>query len=271
MSAKEQAEYQKWLEEVKQEYPEDLREALDKLAAVDTTKELFYRGTIRQKDYYTKLNKLANEKREVESKATKMEEWYQNEALPEYNRMENELKKAEAERQKLLLKVKELGIEDEVGNLPTRADIRNADSIKEVEQLKAQLQAIDRALPSILSEMTSVQHKVLSEKWDVDPTDVLNLSMQKNIKPTAALEEMISVQREERKEKEMEALKKKWMDEGRKDALAKNPGSPDRLRPSGPTVVDALRNTSSKANGSVVDDAVKQFLELSGGAMPGGY
>lgn len=273
MSIKEDNEYQKWLAEVKESFPEEVRGAIDQLAGVEATKDLLYRGTLRQKDYYTKLNKLADEKRAVESKAAQLENWYNNEALPQYSEMEEGFKKALKERDQLLAKVKELGLEGEV-EVPTKSEIRESkNNASELDALRQRVVAIDNALPAILSEMTRVTHSVISEKWDVDPADVLRHSMEKNIKPTQALEEMVSEQKKAREEEKMEALKKEWMDKGRKDALAKTSGSPDRFRPSGPTVVDNLRKATSASDPvGRVDAAVAQFLELTGGAAPGmGY
>ena len=87
--------------------------------------------------------------------------------------------------------------------------------------------------------MGKVLQDSIKNNFDIDPDEVINLSLQKGLDPWRAYEILTADQRRERYEAEREAEKKKWFEEGRRAAQATP--SPDHLQPSGPSVVDFIQ------------------------------
>lgn len=266
MSAKEDAEYQKWVEEKVKEYPDELRKSFEAIAQHDATREV-YREGLREKDYYNRLNKLAAERKALEAAQQEQESWY-NRAKPEYDRMEQEHQKALARQKALEAQIKALDLEDVV-SVPSDKDVAAAEgNPQELAELKARLNAIDSALPVILGDMYKVVQRSVTEKWDIDPSVVLKHALNKRVNPSQAFEELTKDEREKRNEARIEEMRKKAFEEGRKDALSKIP-SPDRLRPAGPTLVDNIRDAKPQNDVTRVDEAVRQYLALAdGGGVP---
>lgn len=261
MSAKEDADYQKWVEEKSKEYPEDLRKQFEAVASHEATKDTFRDG-LRQNDYYSRLNKLASERKALESAQAEQESWY-NRAKPEYDRMETEHQKAISRQKALEAQIKALDLEDVV-SIPNKNEVADVSTPRELEELKQRLNAIDSALPVILGDMYKVVQRSVTEKWDIDPSVVLRHALNKRVNPSQAFDELTAPEREKRNEARIEDLRKKAFEEGRKDALSKIP-SPDRLRPSGPSIVDTMRDAKPNDNVNRVDEAVRQFMALGDG------
>lgn len=254
MSAKEDAAYAEWIKDFKAYLPDELKPNFEALTAHDAGREVF-RGNLRREDYNRRVN-------EVQAEKQRLQGWFQEEA-PKNARLlaeqEELAKKLEAYERTL----SELGLED----TPSRkADTVSTSVAKkeEMEELKKELdkklQMFDQALPRLLGDLSTVIQKSVKENYNIDPREVLNYAAENQINPIQAFETLTKVEREGRAVAASKLQEEKWKEEGRREALSKLP-NPDRIRPSGPSIIDTLNNKDFASDPrSRVDAAVKDFL-----------
>jgi hypothetical protein len=126
------------------------------------------------------------------------------------------------------------------------------------------VEALDRLIPAVLADMGTVLKDSIKNNFDVDPREVIQLSLKQGIEPYRAYEILTAEERQKRYEAEQEAQRKKWFEEGRRAAMANN--SPDHLQPSGPSVVDYLQQLNKEAakpadRADRIGAAMKEFME----------
>lgn len=253
MSRKEDEAYAEWLEEVKTKHP-DVAETLETLAETDAGRELF-RGGLREKDYYRRLNEIRDARTELDEEAQKQVSWWQ-EAKPEYER-------AIQERDEALQKLEAAAMNREPGGNGNGAPPPS--NPKELEELRQRLAAMDQAYPQVMLGMFEAQQAALREGLEYQPDEVLKKAFEKRIKPIDAFNEIVASQRQEKAKSMLEGELNKAREEGYKQALSKLSGPDQVLKRSGPSIVDALTGDAEVLTDTRKrrDAAVQDFLELT--------
>lgn len=253
--AKDKATYDDWVNEVKSKLPNELKEHFDAIAN-HTAGQTVFGGYQTEKEFYRRLNDLKDQERALEQKEAEWQTWFQGEA-PKNERLiaERDALKVQLDR---LKEAAGLGDEDS----PDPKVVMPDKFREEIDGLKQQLQFLDQALPKLLKDHGEVLDKVIKEKWDVKPGDVIDLALSKRVALTDAFNELTAPQRVEREKAELERIKTEAREEGRREAL-KKVSTPDNLRPNGPTIIDNLTEkgkleTDSRAR---VSGAVSDWLE----------
>lgn len=254
MSKKEDDQFQEWVEEVSKKTKPEEAEAFKMWAASDSAREVF-RGTIGQAELYRRMNDLAQTRKELETAREELESWYSEEAP------KNEALLRERDELKAQLEQHGSG-----GPPPAEATGQqiSAQDLADLKAKSAKVDVLDRLLPAVLGDMSLVLKDSIKNNFDVDPREVIKLSLQQGIEPYRAYEILTADERQKRYETSQEAEKKKWFDEGRRAALT---NSPDHLQPSGPSVVDYLKDLGKDPSkkGPERDDriaaALKEFSE----------
>lgn len=255
--AKDNSTYEAYLEEVRSKLPEDKKEAFEQLVGTDVGKELFG-GHLREADYYRRLNEMHAEKEALKEKEAEWGTWYQDNVSKQERMI--------AERDALKARLDGLrdaaGLEgDDPTTPPRKAPVEQDDSVKkEIETLKTQLGFMDKALPRLMKDYGQVNYDIVKGNWNLNPGDVLDLALSKGVDLQSAFSELTAKERDERAKAEREKLIKDSREEGRREALKQTP-SPDRLRPSGPTIVDSLQDKKIADPRNRIDGAVSAWLD----------
>lgn len=255
MSAKEDAAYAVWKQDIEARLPEDLRSNFQAITAHDAGREVF-RGNLRQEEFNRRVNEVAAEKQRLST-------WF-NEEAPKNARLVSEQADLQRKLEAYEKTLEELGLDESVTR---KADtVHSVAKKEEVEDLKKaveeKLRLFDQALPRLLGDLSSVIQTSITEKFNIDPRAVLNYAAENQLNPIQAFEQMTAGERTRRAGESQKALEEKWKEEGRREALSKLP-NPDRIRASGPTIVDTLSRTdfASSDPRTRVDAAVKDFLQ----------
>lgn len=262
MSKREDEAYAKWIEELAEKVEPEEAEALQVWAKSTAAREVF-RGTIGQAELYRRMNAIDQEKKEIEAARSELQSWYEEEAP------KNEA--LIAERDALRQQLAELGL----AGPPAAVGTPSAPAIspEELAGLKAKaekVEVLDKLIPAVLGDMGRVIRDSIKNDFDVDPNEVIQYSLKNSVVPWNAYLEITAEERKHRLEADREAERKKWIEQGRREALSTH--SPDHLQPSGPSVVDYLKGLNEKAGAagatveaptkdSRVAAAMKEFLE----------
>lgn len=260
MSRREDEAFQKWVDELSQEVQPAEAEAFKVWAKTDAAREVF-RGTIGQAELYRRMNDVAREKKEIEAAREELQAWFEEEA-PKNEALVKE-------RDELRKQLAELGVG---GPPPASGTPTPSVSPEELADLKAKvakIDALDRMIPAVLGDIARVVQESQRDGYDIDPREVIKYSLQQNMEPYRAFQALTADERRKREEAKQEEERKKWFEEGRRAALSTN--SPDHFKPSGPSVVDYLRelNKATGATGAApsqadrVSAAMKEFVEGS--------
>lgn len=229
MSKREDEDYASWVEDVGKTLPAEKQEAWKALADLDVTRERFYRGSLRSEDYYTRLNELKAEKDKTEKLKTELYAWYEEQAPKNEALL--------AERDLLRAQLEEAGTDDP----PNKVSGVSAEQFAELKAKADKVEQLDRIMPNVLADMAAVVRDSIKNDYDIDPREVVRVSLQQGVPPWKAYELMTAEQRAKKYEEAHEAERKKWIDEGKRQAISASTGSPDHIRPSGPSVVDFLQ------------------------------
>jgi hypothetical protein len=236
VSKREDEKLEAWKADFRNMLPEEKREAFDAIADLDVVRDELFRGTIRQKDYYTRLNEFNEEKSEFEQEKQKVEafrdqlyQWYDEEGPKNETLIQ--------ERDMLRAQLEELGTD----NPPSAG---SPISTEELAALKAKVDnadKLDKILPTVLSDQMAIAIDAVKNGFDIDPREVMKISLQHNVTPYKAYEHLTAAQRSQRYEKAREEEREKWKEEGRREATSASNGSPDHISQTGPSVVDYLQ------------------------------
>lgn len=253
MSKKEDAAFAEWLGEVVGEFPEEQRDAAKTLLSNDIAREQFYRGTLRSDEFYRRLNEIEAAKQELESARTELSTWYEDE--------EPKLAALTAERDNLREQLEKVGS----GGPPPAAGIPGFTSEKLADLVaKAEkIELLDKITPAIMADVSAVLYDAIKNNYDIDPREIMRQSLQNGVEPYKAYEFLTQDQRKKRFETAEEDKKKKWIEEGRRQAISAKQGSPDQLPNQGPTVFDILtkKDSPDSTQSTRVDAAMKEFYE----------
>ncbi len=257
MSAKEDRAFQAWVDELSKQVEPEEKEAFSAWVDTKSARES-YRGYLREQEFHRKYNEVQQQSKELEELKQEVAAWYEEEAPKNEARLK--------ERDELKRQLTELGLD---GPPPAQATPGPGISPDELASLKAKadkVEALDRLIPAVLADMSAVLKDSIKNNFDIDPREVIQLSLRQGIEPYRAYEVLTATERQSRYEAEQEAQRKKWFDEGRRSALTNN--SPDHLQPSGPSVVDYLQTLNKEAAKPVeradrVSAALKEFVDGS--------
>ena len=267
MGKKTEAEYQKWIEEVKGKLPDDtLKAAFDTITGHEVGKEVFG-GYQREADYYRRLNDVAAEKSQLEKEKQSWSKWFEEESP------KNQVLIAERDtlaKQVSALKAAVMG--EEPNTMPTNfasptpPNGGSADTAAlraEIDVLREQLKVlpvIDKALPRLMADAMDLTYKITSEKWKVSPKQVLDHALTRGTDITSAFNELTSEERETRSKEDLAKQIKEAEDRGRRDALKAR--TPDQLTMNGPSILDNIRAKAPVDARARVADAVSAYVDL---------
>jgi len=108
----------------------------------------------------------------------------------------------------------------------------------------AKIDVLDKILPNVLTDVARITRDSIKNNFDIDPGDVIQLSIKKGVEPWQAYLGLTADERNKRAKTAKEEEKKKWFEEGRRSATT---NSPDHFQPSGPSMVDFLQELNKGA------------------------
>jgi hypothetical protein len=258
MSRKEDEAFQKWADELAEKVEPAEADAFKVWAKTDAAREVF-RGTIGQAELYRRMNEVATEKKEIESARAELQTWYDEEAPKNAELLK--------ERDELKAQLAELGLGGPPPAASTPGPTLSSEELEGIKAKLAKVEALDRLIPAVLADSMRIGQDAAKNDFDYDPNEVIQYSLKQGVEPWRAYQILTRDERERRAAKAHDEEKKKWIEEGRRQALTNN--SPDHLQPSGPSVVDYLKDlnkqTGAAASGpdkdSRVSSAMKEFIE----------
>lgn len=265
MAKKEDELFKEWVQEVSSGLEtEEEKRAFEVFSQSKAGRETL-RGGMRRGEFDRRLNELHETRRQLEtaeealkSKSAELREWYEREA-PKNSQLVEELNTLKS-------RLREVSGGDD--DIPAAAATvaQSPYSKEELEAIKAKVAKVDmfdQNLPRLLGELAAITKKSLQEGFDVDPRDVIAYATKNRVDPFRAYEDLTYEARQEKFEKDREDERKKWKEEGRKEALSNLKSSPDHIRTPGPNVVDHLREDKAYPNRNErVGAAVRDFLEM---------
>jgi len=257
VSKKEDEKFQAWVDELSKQVEEDEKEAFQGWVATKSAREA-YRGYLREQEFHRKYNEVQQQAKEVEDAKEQLAAWYEEESP----KNEALLK----ERDELKAQLAELGLEGPPPATSTPGFSLSKDEFTALKAKADKVEALDKLIPAVLADMGAVIKDSIKNNFDVDPREVIQLSLRQGIEPYRAFEILTAEERQKRHETSQEAERKKWFEEGRRSAMTKN--SPDHLQPSGPSVVDYLQGLNKEAakpsaQADRVSAALKEFVDAS--------
>ena len=269
MSKKEDQDFAKWREELKAGLSDEQAAALDQLAETDALRDT-YRGTIREKDYYTRLNKLSEERDSLKAEREKfgqekqnMYTWY-NEEAPKNKMLTERNKKLEEQVNAFKGQLGDLDDDPTLNKGGPTVDSGELEQLKEeVAKLGAQTRYQDQAIPKLLADFGDVVTENTLKGYNLNPSDILKHSADNRVDVRTAFMELTQEKRAEMEEARIEKLKAEAEARGREEAkkeFSQNLSSPDGLRPRGPSIVDRITGGQTDEQfGS--DAALQEFID----------
>lgn len=280
MSKKEDTAFEQWKDEVSAKLNDEAKKAFDVLLSDESGAKDVFRGHMREQEFYTRLNRLDTERKSFEADQAKyaqerdaMLRWYQVES-PKNAQLLEEQKKLAAKLASARQQLIDQGFVDEaatLGEVPggvhaTNVSPSNDMTTRELENLKSKQELFDKALPRLMADFGAVIAESVKGKWDVDPADVLQFSLQNGVDPRTAFAQLTYEEREKRAAKDLEDKLEKAREEGRRDAFTKQ-ATPDHFRAAGPNILDKLKEPlTSTDRRARVAGAVQDFLEMGVGS-----
>lgn len=258
MSKQEDEAFAKWKEELaaKLQNPED-QELWNKFTEKELARDL-YRGTIREADYYRRLNELDKTKKDLEQRdkqlkddVERLDAWYAKESV--------ERVQLQKERDEAMKKLHELGLGDDNEPSVARRD--------EVEELKKTLSMVNERTPKVLADLTRVAIKSMKEGFDIDPDAIVQYSMKNRVDINRAYEVLTQEAREKKTQEDIEKRIADAREEATREALSKIP-QPGFVRPNpamSPAYQRLVDGVKSKGDSERVSRAVAALRELEAG------
>ncbi len=261
MAKKEDELFKEWVADVQAGLDtEDEKKAFEVFSLSKAGRETL-RGGMRRQEFDKRLNELHETRQQLEvadrvlkSKIQENKDWYDQEA-PKNQALVQELNALKS-------KLREATGEDD---LPAAAATVAQQPFKneDFEALKKKMDLFDANLPRIMGDMAAIIKKSSDEKFDIDPREVIAYSIKHQVDPFRAYEDITHEARAERFEQDREEEKKKWIEEGRKEALKTIKSSPDHVRTPGPNIVDFLQKGEvPQTRNDRVAASVREFLEM---------
>lgn len=265
--AKTEAEYQEWVKEVSAKVPDEFKAGFDALTGSPVGMELFG-GHLREKEFHRRLNEVHSERSALESQrqafsqdVASMDEWF-NEESPKNQRLMAERDKLRAEVAATRGRLNELGLEEDTPKVKSAGATTDEAVQREIQALKQRIQMMDQALPAMLADYGTVLRQNIQENSSVDPREVIAFSLKNSVPLPQAWDSLTYDERTKRAEKVQEDALVKAKEEGRREALSQR-GSPDYLRPAGPSVIDTIQNSKPTLSQDRVAASVAEYYEIA--------
>lgn len=254
MSQKEDKAYKEWGEELLSNTEESEHEALKAWLALPVAREIF-RGTIGQKELYRRMNEVHALKEELEASREELRSWYEEEAPKNEELL--------AERDQLRAQLEKVGSGGPPPSKQSGLSISDED-LKMLKERADKAEQLDKLLPAVLGDMSRVLQDSIKNNFEIDPSQVIQVSLKKGVPPFRAYLDMTAEERSKRAEAAREEERKKWFEEGRKSAAS---SSPDHFQPSGPSLVDFIQEMNTGKRESSTPEsrkaaALKEFIDL---------
>jgi hypothetical protein len=280
LKPKTEAQYKKWLEEVKSSLPETKRGHFEALADDEGGFKIF-EGYLGGKEFDRVRNEVEKEMKAVQADRALLtqavesfvndvkyvDQWYKTEQ-PKNQQLAEQYSALASQYQIARQKLIELGLEDATNSntstiSPTSGAVPDG-LAAEIKAIKERLAKQDQAVPRVIADMGAVLREAAKEGFDVDTDAVMAHSSRRGVDLRTAYRELTQEQREAKAETMLEKKLEEAREEGRRSALSKFP-SPERLRPSGPSVFDHLNASNAPVErNSRVNEAVKEFIDTGG-------
>lgn len=253
MSKKEETAYQEWVNEIRSKLPADQHANLDALVGTDAGKEIF-RGGLREADYYRRLNEHNEAKAKFDNDVRTQNDWF-NLEKPKNVRLNAEVEKLRKEllQHKAELVAAGLEVPKELTQAVDQSQGASMQNKDELEQMKRQLQFLDKALPQVIGKAMAMTSRLVKENYSVTPDAVFQHAAEKGVDLDAAFEYLTSDERAKRADQKIAEKIKEAEERGAREALAKLSGPDRSMRPAGPSVFDALGAKDGEATKPVAD------------------
>lgn len=266
--AKTEAEYQEWVKETSAKIPDEFRAGFDALTGSSVGMELFG-GHLREKEFHRRLNEVHSERQALESQrqafaqdVAAMDEWFQAES-PKNQKLLAEREALRAEAEAMRERLAGLGLEEDTPpRVKSARTTEDGDLRKEIQALRQHISAMDQALPAMLGDYGMILRQAAKEDIEVDPRQVVALSLQRSVPLPQAYDMLTSEERTKRQEKAQEEALSKAREEGRREALSQR-GSPERMTPASAAVLDGFRDAKPTNSVDRVRDAVAEFYTVA--------
>lgn len=266
MSKREDQAFEAWLKDIKATLSEAEIPGFESFAASEAGREVF-RGSLRETEFYTRLNKLNSEKEDFEAEKdvlaqsqTELAEWYESEEpiREALIKERDELRRQAAEKPK---------DGDGAGDPPNQFTGVSPEEFALIRAKASKVDAIDKLLPKVLGDLGAVLQDAQKNDFDVDAREVMQLSVKEGIEPYRAYDILTADQRSTREAEKVKEEQKHWFEEGRRAALSGD--APDHISPTTPSMFDVLStpeptdgNASvAKTSGMRVNEAVAAFRD----------
>lgn len=264
MARKEEELFKEWVGEVSSSLEtEEERRAFETFSQSKAGRETL-RGGMRRAEFDRRLNELHENRRQLEaaeealkSKGSELRQWYETEA-PKNEQLVAQLNELKS-------RLREVSGDDDVpAASSTVAQLPyNKEEFDALKEKVKKIDLLDQNMPRFTGEMFSILKRSIQEGFDVDPRDVIAYASKNRVDPFRAYEDLTYEARQEKFETDRETEKKKWKEEGRKEALSNMKSSPDHIRTPGPSITDGLFEGKTFPNKQErVSAAVRDFLEM---------
>lgn len=279
MSKKEDALFNDWVKEIESKLASKPGKLANfKAFIADDEDEIgreVFRGAHRGEDYYRRLNEHNEEVKEFEKREADFQaaqakfgndqralyDWYEQ-AKPVNARLQQEKADLTARLVAAQEELKNLGLEDEAKRIGVlRAETRGVQDSAEMAEVQKQLRLIQNGLPGLLTQVSDVTLQIAKNGWNVTPQAVIDYSAKNGVDLNTAFSKLTEGERSERSNKEFEDKLKAAKEEGRREALA-GKSAPDFHRPSGPSIVDSLRDQDLTDPGKRRAAILKEFIAM---------
>lgn len=282
MKPKTEAKYKEWVKEVEASLSTpEAKNAFKSLAENSDEGFKVFGGYLRESEWDRLQNELKEAERTVKADQAAIQnamgkfmtdlkdvqDWYNVEAAKN-EQLANAYNTLAARHEEAQKKLRELGLEDNTVTHPGGSVPRGVDDMtaKEIAALKQSLAQQSVAIPRILADALTVLKEGVKEGYEFDPAAVISHAHQNGVDLKSAFKALTADQREKKDAEKFSKELEKAREEGRREALSKFP-SPERMKPSGPTIFDHLSSAPDAATNrnARINDAVKEFIETGGG------
>lgn len=263
MAKREEELYQEWLKDVSSNLSSDEeKNAFATLLKNESAAKEMLRGGMRRQEFDRRLNEVHEANRQLtaaseslKSDREKLKEWYSEQAPKNAALLE--------ELTELKSKLREVTGDDDPPPAQRTTEQLPSGLVEKLQKLDQKVDLFDQNLPRFQADMFAIIKKSIKEDIDIDPREITAYSIKHQVEPFRAYEDLTHDIRLERFEQERESEKKKWIEEGKKEALRSIKSSPDHIRTPGPTIFDQLAKTETpQTRGERVNAALKDFYEM---------
>lgn len=218
----------------------ETKAAWEKVLGDEERARQIFRGGLREKDYYRRLNDVNAEKEKLTADRVKWEAWHAK-ANADYTKALAERDAAVAELESQASAFEKAGLDDDAARLRAKKDILPAESAlaemrRELDELKAGRAQLETGLnnvtagaPALTAAFVKKARQLSKEGFEFDEEEVLR-QVYKGTDPNLAFEDAVREQREKRAAEDLEKRLAEARKAGREEALTAK-AAPDAFAP----------------------------------------